>query len=52
MSLLIHLLQPYVAGLNRHADMQIYVSKGTGYWGPPHRLGAPAEITLVELVYP
>jgi predicted MPP superfamily phosphohydrolase len=44
------LQQPYVAGLHRHASTLIYVSRGTGYWGPPLRVGAPAEITLVELV--
>jgi hypothetical protein len=41
--------QPYVAGLSRHDDTQIYVSRGTGYWGPPMRVGAPAEITLIQL---
>jgi len=30
-------------------DSQIYVSRGTGYWGPPMRLGSPAEITEVVL---
>ncbi len=28
----------------------IYVSRGTGFWGPPMRVGAPSEISLVELV--
>jgi predicted MPP superfamily phosphohydrolase len=44
------LTQPYVSGLNKHADTQIYVSRGTGYWGPPVRVGAPSEITLLKLV--
>jgi hypothetical protein len=44
------LTQPYVSGLNKHADTQIYVSRGTGYWGPPVRVGAPSEITLIKLV--
>jgi predicted MPP superfamily phosphohydrolase len=44
-----HLAQPYVAGLHKHGRTWIYVSRGTGYWGPPLRLGAPAEITLLEL---
>ena len=43
-------MTPFVAGLYRLADTWIYVSRGTGYWGPPMRLGAPAEITLLELV--
>ncbi|HET6582481.1 MAG TPA: metallophosphoesterase, partial [Nannocystaceae bacterium] len=49
MNLLVYLAQPYVAGLERHDDMWIYVSRGTGYWGPPSRVGAPAEITLLRL---
>ena len=43
------LQQPYVAGLARLRDTQLYVSRGTGYWGPPMRLGAPAEITRIKL---
>ena len=46
---LVHLAQPFVAGLHRKGDSQLYVSKGTGFWGPPIRVGAPAEITLIEL---
>ncbi len=41
--------QPHVAGLSRHGQATIYVSRGTGYWGPPMRVGAPAEITRLEL---
>jgi uncharacterized protein len=44
---LVRLVQPFVAGLHRRGDSQIYVSRGTGYWGPPMRLAAPAEITEV-----
>jgi uncharacterized protein len=47
---LVRLQQPFVEGLHRLARAQIYVSRGTGYWGPPMRLGAPAEITEIELV--
>lgn len=50
MNLLVYLAQPYVAGLERHDDTWIYVSRGTGYWGPPVRVGAPHEITLLRLV--
>jgi predicted MPP superfamily phosphohydrolase len=46
---LVRLSQPFLAGLHRRADSQIYVSRGTGYWGPPMRLGSPAEITEVIL---
>lgn len=45
----VKLQQPYVAGLVRHATTQLYISRGTGYWGPPMRLGAPAEITRIRL---
>jgi len=48
-SYLVRLQQPFIAGLHRHRDTQIYVSRGTGYWGPPMRLGAPAEITQLVL---
>jgi predicted MPP superfamily phosphohydrolase len=47
---LVKLQQPYVAGLHTHGGTQIYVSQGTGYWGPPMRLGTSAEITRIELV--
>lgn len=47
----VRLAQPYVAGLYQHDDhSQIYVSRGTGYWGPPMRFLAPAEITRIVLV--
>jgi predicted MPP superfamily phosphohydrolase len=46
----IGLLQPYVSGLHTYKNTQIYVSRGTGYWGPPVRLGSPSEITLIKLV--
>lgn len=46
----VRLQQPYTAGLHRHGRLWIYISRGTGYWGPPKRLGAPAEITLIRLV--
>ncbi|MGY8527201.1 metallophosphoesterase [Paracidovorax citrulli] len=48
-NLFVPMQQPYVAGLHRHANMWVYVSRGTGYWGPPKRFGAPSEITLIRL---
>jgi hypothetical protein len=48
-TLLVHLFQPYVAGLHTIGEMLLYVSRGTGYWGPPLRIGAPSEITLLIL---
>lgn len=44
------LQQPYVAGLHRLQDLWVYVSRGTGYWGPPNRFGSPSEITCLTLV--
>lgn len=42
--------QPFTAGL-RHVDgLLVYISRGTGYWGPPKRFGAPSEITRLRLV--
>ena len=42
--------QPFTAGLHVIDQLRIYVSRGTGYWGPPKRFGAPSEITEVRLV--
>jgi predicted MPP superfamily phosphohydrolase len=42
--------QPFTFGLHRVGRMWIYVSRGTGYWGPPKRIGAPSEITRLRLV--
>jgi len=42
--------QPFTAGLHRLQAMWVYTSRGTGYWGPPKRFGAPSEITLLRLV--
>jgi predicted MPP superfamily phosphohydrolase len=42
--------QPYTAGLHRLNKLWIYISRGTGYWGPPKRFGAPSEIGLLHLV--
>jgi predicted MPP superfamily phosphohydrolase len=46
---LVYLQQPFVSGLDRVRDTWIYVSCGTGFWGPPYRLGAPPEISKVVL---
>ncbi|MGY4952158.1 metallophosphoesterase [Streptomyces nigrescens] len=40
---------PTIAGLERYGDTQLYVSRGAGTWGPPVRLGAPPDVTVVEL---
>jgi len=47
---LVKLQQPYISGLHQHDEkLQIYVNKGTGFWGPPMRLGASAEITEISI---
>jgi uncharacterized protein len=48
-SFFVRLQQPVVSGLKRFGETLVYVSNGTGYWGPPMRLAAPAEITRVRL---
>jgi predicted MPP superfamily phosphohydrolase len=47
---LVRLDQPALRGLSRHgARTQLYTSRGTGFWGPPFRIFAPSEITLLTL---
>jgi predicted MPP superfamily phosphohydrolase len=48
-TMFIRFFHSYYQGLNNHQNMWIYINKGTGYWGPPLRVGAPAEITLIIL---
>lgn len=48
-NLFIKWFQPIVAGLHRVGETWVYVNRGTGYWGPPSRLGVGGEITLIEL---
>jgi uncharacterized protein len=49
-NLFVRFQQPFTAGLHRLNNLWIYISRGTGYWGPPNRFGAPSEITLLKLV--
>lgn len=49
-NLFVPLQQPFTAGLNRLSALWVYTSRGTGYWGPPKRFGAPSEITHLTLV--
>jgi predicted MPP superfamily phosphohydrolase len=49
-NLLVRLDQPVVHGLSRHGPRtQLYTSRGTGFWGPPFRVFAPSEITVLTL---
>jgi len=49
-NLFVRFQQPFTAGLARQERMWVYTSRGTGYWGPPKRLGSPREITRIRLV--
>ncbi|TDP62822.1 metallophosphoesterase [Roseateles toxinivorans] len=49
-NLFVPLQQPFTAGLHRLRRLWVYTSRGTGYWGPPLRLGAPSEITRLRFV--
>jgi len=46
----VRLQQPFTAGLHKLRNLWVYTSRGTGYWGPPKRFGAPSEITHLRLV--
>jgi predicted MPP superfamily phosphohydrolase len=48
-NLLVALSQPFLKGLHKQDNTWIYINSGTGYWGPPLRLGVPSEITLITL---
>lgn len=42
-------VQPALAGLSRVDGTQLYVTRGAGFWGPPVRVGAPPDITVLDL---
>ncbi|MFJ3665445.1 metallophosphoesterase [Streptomyces sp. NPDC090106] len=48
-NLLASAANPTLAGLDRYGDTQLYVSRGAGAWGPPTRVGAPSDVTVIEL---
>ncbi|MES2398658.1 MAG: metallophosphoesterase [Pseudomonadota bacterium] len=49
-NLFVQFQQPFTHGLHKLRDLWVYTSRGTGYWGPPKRFGAPSEISLIRLV--
>jgi uncharacterized protein len=49
-NLFVRYFQPFTAGLHRLKNLSVYVSRGTGYWGPPNRFIVPGEITRIRLV--
>ncbi|WP_233508170.1 metallophosphoesterase [Spongiactinospora gelatinilytica] len=49
LTLLTALTQPALAGHARYGDTRLYVTRGTGFTGPPIRVGAPPDITIVQL---
>jgi predicted MPP superfamily phosphohydrolase len=48
-SLVVAMAFRFEKGLDRYKDLWVYVSRGTGYWGPPIRFGVPPELTLLRL---
>jgi uncharacterized protein len=49
-NLFVGFFQPFTGGLHRLKNLWVYVSRGTGYWGPPNRFGVPSEITRIRLI--
>jgi len=47
---LVGMIQPYMKGLYTHKGTQLYVNRGTGFWGPPTRFCLPGEISNIRLV--
>ncbi|WP_308120868.1 metallophosphoesterase [Paractinoplanes bogorensis] len=48
-NLLVRLEQPVVSGLGKVDGVPVYVTNGAGFWGPPVRVGAPPQVSVVEL---
>ena len=45
----VRMVQPSLAGLSAVGDTQLYVTRGAGFWGPPVRIGAPPDVTVLTL---
>ncbi|BEL10683.1 metallophosphoesterase [Actinoplanes sichuanensis] len=48
-NLLVKLQQPVVSGFGEVDGVPVYVTNGAGFWGPPVRVGAPPQVTVIEL---
>jgi hypothetical protein len=48
-NLLVPLQQPVVSGFGEVDGVPVYVTNGAGFWGPPVRVGAPPQVTVIEL---
>ena len=48
-SLLVKLAHPFIKGLHKKGNTWVYINQGTGYWGPPMRIGTEPEITEIFL---
>lgn len=46
---IVRAVQPSLAGLSTLGNTQLYVTRGAGFWGPPVRVGAPPDITVLSL---
>ena len=46
---IVRAVQPSLAGLSTVDNTQLYVTRGAGFWGPPVRVGAPPDITVLSL---
>jgi hypothetical protein len=48
-NLLVKLQQPVVSGYGKVEGVPVFVTNGAGFWGPPVRVGAPPQVTVIEL---
>jgi predicted MPP superfamily phosphohydrolase len=48
-NLLVKLQQPVVSGFGRVDGVPVFVTNGAGFWGPPLRVGAPPQVTVMDL---
>jgi predicted MPP superfamily phosphohydrolase len=51
-NLVVRLEQPIVSGFGRVDGVPVYVTNGAGFWGPPVRVGAPPQVTVIDLRTP